>query len=151
MALDITGLLDAVVSHAQSTGHFLGFNEHESKQSSTNGITGEVWVEKITPIRSSGLASTSVRIEFQLRIYANTAAEPYDDIDSGLTRALDALFTNYIGDFKMFGTARHIDVFGAHGQSLHVDTGYLNKNGRELRVFQIRLPVIIDDIWAQSA
>jgi hypothetical protein len=151
MALDINGLLDAIVSHALSTGHFLNFNEYESKQSSTNGITGEVWVEKITPIRSSGLSNTSVRVEFQLRVYNNTGAEPYDDIDSTLTLAVDALFTNYIADFDLFGEARHIDIFGAHGQGLHVETGYLNKDGREFRVFAIRLPVIVDDIWPQAA
>ncbi len=151
MALDINGLLDAIVSHALSTGHFLGMNEYESKQSSTSGITGEVWVEKITPIRSSGLDNTSVRVEFQLRAYANTAAEPYGDIDSNLTLAVDALFTNYIGDFDLFGEARHIDIFGAYGQGLHVETGYLNKDGREFRVFLIRLPVVVDDVWLQAA
>lgn len=151
MALDITGILDAAVSHALSTGHFLSINEHESKQSNTSGITGEVWVHQISPIKSSGLSNTSVRVELRFRIYGNTAAEPYDDIDTNITLAVDALFTNYIGDFQMFGTSRHIDIFGAYGQGLEVSTGYLNKDGREFRVFQIRLPVIVDDVWAQAA
>lgn len=151
MALDINGILDAVVTHAQTSGYFLVFNEYESKQSSTNGITGEVWVERITPIRSSGLNNTSIRVELQMRVYANTMAEPYDDIDSNLTLAVDAYFTNLIGDFDLFGEARHIDIFGAHGRPLEVETGYINKDGREFRVFQIRIPVIVDDIWTQAA
>lgn len=151
MALDINGILDAVVTHALTTGHFLNVNEYESKQSSTNGITGEVWVERITPIRSSGLANTSVRVELQVRAYANTMAEPYEDIDTNLAAAVDAYFTNLIGDYDLFGEARHIDIFGAHGRGLEVETGYMNKDGREFRVFQIRLPIVVDDIWPQSA
>jgi hypothetical protein len=151
MALDINGILDAVVSHTLSTGHFQTVNEHESKQSGTNGITAGVWVERITPVKSSGLANTSIRLELQMRIYNSTMAEPYDHIDANLTLALDAVFTNFISDFDLFGEARHIDIFGAYGQSLQVDVGYMNMDGREFRVFQIRLPVIIDDAWPQSA
>lgn len=149
--LNIQGLFDAVVSHALTTGYFLNINEYESKQANTNGITGEVWVENIAPVRSSGLNSTSVRVEFQVRVFANTAAEPYENIDAELTRTVDAYFSNLIGDFDLFGDARHIDVFGAHGRGLEVMTGYMNKDGREFRVFQIRLPVIVDDVWDQTA
>lgn len=150
MSLDINGILDQVVSHALATGHFQTFNEHESKQSNTNGITGSVWVERITPIRSSGLATTSVRLELQMRMYSSTYTEPYDDIDSNLTQAVDAYFTALLGDFELSGEARHVDIFGAHGRPLEVDVGWINLDGKEFRVFQIRLPIIVDDIWAQA-
>lgn len=150
MALAINEILDVIVSHAQATGYFQTINEHESKQSQTNGLSAAVWIEKITPIRSSGLNSTSARLELEMRIYSSTYMDPYDDIDSNLALAVDALFTAYLGDFELGGTSRHIDIFGAHGQGLEVRVGYINADGKEFRVFQIRLPIIINDLWAQS-
>lgn len=150
MALNIDSILDTIVSHAQNTGWFQTIVEHESKQQNTNGLTAGVWIERIDPIKSSGLTSASVRLELEMRIFSNTAAEPYDDIDSNLTKAVDDLFTAYIGDFDLGGEARHIDVFGMYGPGLGVRVGYINMMGRELRVFQIRIPIILNDIWDQA-
>ena len=151
MAINIDTILDAIVSHAQNTGWFEVVNEHESKQSGTNSLTAGVWVERIDPIKSSGLNSASVRLELEMRLYNSTMQAPYDDIDSNLTKALDALFTAYIGDFELGGEARHIDVFGAHGQGLGVRVGFMNSDGREYRVFQIRIPIILNDVWTEVA
>jgi hypothetical protein len=151
VAIDIDGILDAVVSHAMATGYFQSVGEYESKQSNTSGITASVWVERVTPIRSSGLASASIRLELSIRMYAGTSAEPYDDIDSNLVKAMDALLTNYIGDFDLFGEARNIDIFGAHGRPLEAETGYINLDGREFRVVQIRLPIVVSDVWDEAA
>lgn len=150
MALAINEILDVVVTHAQNTGWFQSVTEYESKQSGTNSLTAGVWVESITPLKSSGLTSASVRLELEMRIYGSTMTEPYDDIDSNITKAVDDLFTAYIGDFDLGSNARHIDIYGAHGLPLSVRSGYLNMNGREARVFQIRLPIIINDVWTES-
>lgn len=150
MALGINEILDVIVSHAQATGHFQTVNEHESKQSQTNGISAAVWIEKLTPVRSSGLASTTVRLELELRLYSSTYMDPYDDIDSNLVIAADALFSAYIGDFDLGSTSRQIDIFGAYGQPLEARAGYINVDGKEFRVLQVRLPIILNDVWAQS-
>lgn len=150
MSLDINGIMDAVVSHAQNSGYFQTVAEHESKKSTTTGLTAGVWVERIDPIRSSGLNSASIRLELEMRIYSSTSQEPYDDIDSNLVEAVDALFTAYIGDFELGSKARHIDVFGAYGQSLGVRVGFMNMDGAEYRVFQVRIPIIINDAWTES-
>ena len=104
----------------------------------------------VEPIRSSGLTSASVRLELQIRLYGSTMAEPYDDIDSNLTKAVEDLFTAYLGDFDLGSNARQIDIFGAHGKPLSVRVGYMNMDGREFRVFQIVLPIIINDVWSES-
>jgi hypothetical protein len=148
--ININQIQDLIVSHAMSTGYFQYVNEYESKQAGTNGITAGIWIERLTPIKSSGLSNTSVRLELQMRIYASTYTEPYDDIDANLLIATDAFFTDLIGDFQLGGEARHIDIFGAHGRPLEADVGWMNLDGKEFRVFQIRIPVIIDDIWSQS-
>lgn len=148
--LDVNAILDAMVSHAMSIGYFQQVNEHESKQSAFEGLTCEIWVEQIDPIKSSGLATTSIRIQFQVRLYSGTIQEPYDNIDSGLVTALDALMRDYIGDFTLGGLIRHVDVFGAHGSRVMARSGFVNHDGKEFRVFSVNVPVIVDDLWDQA-
>lgn len=150
MALNIQGILDVMVSHALGTGLFEAVNQYESKQSPSNGITASIWVDRVTPVKTSSLMNTSVRIELTLRMYAATLLEPYDDIDPNLTTALDTLMRAYCGDFEVGGQARHIDIFGAYGSALESRSGYINLDGKEFRVFSIRIPLIVDDLWSQS-
>lgn len=150
MALDIQGILDVIVSHALSTGYFETVNQYESKQSPENGISAAVWVNRVTPVRTSGLATTSIRLELTFRIYSSTYQQPYDDIDPNLTRALDTLMRAYCGDFEVGGQVRHIDIFGAYGQPLESRSGFMNLDGKEFRVFSINLPLLVDDLWDQA-
>lgn len=151
MTLGIQSILDNVASHAMSTGYLDNVLGYMSKQSPTNGITAAIYVENIQPIKSSGLSNTSIRIELEMQIYSSTYQEPYDGIDAGLVMATDAVFTNFISDFDLGGESRHIDIFGAHGRGLQVRSGYFNLDGKEFRVFQIIIPIIVDDVWAQAA
>lgn len=150
MALDIQGILDVVSSHAMATGYFETVNQYESKQSPGNGLTGAVWVDRLAPIRTSGLATTTVRLDLLFRIYSSTYLQPYDDIDPNLTRALDTLMRAYCGDFEIGGQVRNIDIFGSYGAPLETRSGYMNLDGKEFRVFTIRVPLICDDLWAQA-
>jgi hypothetical protein len=150
MAINIQGILDVIVSHAVSTGYFESVNQHEPRQSPGNGITGSVWIERVTPLKTSGLNNTSARLEFTVRLYSSTYSDPYDDTDTNLMLALDALMSAYCGDFEIGGNARHVDIFGAHGNPLETRSGWINQGGKEFRVFSIRLPLIVDDLWSQS-
>lgn len=150
MALEIQDILDAICSHALASGDFEAVNQFESKQSPGNGLTASVWVERVIPIKTSGLNTTTIRLELTVRLYSSTLIQPYDDIDPNLTRALDRLMAAYTGDFELNDNVRHIDLFGAHGQPLEVRAGYLNIDGKEFRVFSINLPLVVDDLWDQS-
>lgn len=149
MALDIVTILDKVQSYAAATGFFDRVGTHEPKSAPGNGLTCAIWVQDIAPIRSSGLNSTSGRLAFNVRLYNSMLAEPQDQIDPNLMKALDALFTSYSGDFDLGGNVRHVDLLGAYGQALSAQAGYMNQDGKVFRVFVITLPLIIDDIWAQ--
>lgn len=150
MALNITGILDAVVTHASEIGRFDVVNRHETKRAPGNGMTASIWVNNVQPIRTSGLSTTTTRIEFMVRIYSNSLSQPYDDIDTLLTQTLDALFAAYIADFTLGDLIRHVDVFGAYGQGLGARAGYINQDGKEFRVLSVTLPVLVDDLWDQS-
>ncbi|MFI9235769.1 hypothetical protein [Streptomyces sp. NPDC053079] len=151
MALDINGIVDSVISHAMASGYFERVNGHEPQNAPGNGLTAAVWVDGITPVRTSGLGTASARLIFNVRLYTPMVQEPADAIDPNLTAATDALMRAYIGDFQLGGTVRQVDVLGQHGAALEARAGYIQQDGALLRVITITLPVIVNDLWDEVA
>lgn len=149
--INVTGLVDKLVSHALTLGVFESVNTHEPKSAPGHGFTAAIWVQAIDPIQASGLDSTSGRIEFRVRVYTNMLANPQDDIDPAVMRAVDVLMDAYSGDFDLAATVRYIDLLGAHGQPLSGRAGYIPQDGKLYRIFDITLPVIVNDVWSQNA
>jgi hypothetical protein len=151
--LDITTILARIQDHALTSGWFDAVNSEEPKSPpDTTGVTCAVWIEKIDPaLAASGLDSTSVRLEFTVRLYAGLYTEPGDAIDPNLTLALDALMRSYSGDFTLDGTVRQVDLLGAFGQALSSRAGYMIQGGTDFRVQTICLPLIVSDLWDQEA
>lgn len=152
MALNIRTVLDAVQSHALTSGHFSTVNGHEPLSPPTSGITAAVWSEQIGPARGgSGINSTSARLALFVRLYAPLWQQEPDAIDPALMDALDWLMGAYSGDFTLDGLIRHVDLLGAYGEPLGARAGYLAEGGSEYRVFTITLPLIVNDLWNQEA
>ena len=79
------------------------------------------------------------------------ALKPADAIDPEIMDAVDVLFTAYSGDFDLGGTVRNVDLEGATGPGLSAQAGYLNQDGKLMRIMDIVLPVIVSDLWTQVA
>lgn len=151
MAVDIDGILNAIVSHALSIGWFDQVNQHEPKDRPPSGVTAAVWVDRVQPVVSSGLASTSVLMVFNVRLYTSTLQEPQDAIDPTMIKAIDDLYSAYIGDFTLGGLVREVDVRGTYGAGLDGQAGYLKQDEVMYRVFTISLPVVVNDAWDEEA
>jgi hypothetical protein len=151
MSLDASTILNEVQSHAMSSGLFERVNGHEPKNAPGNGLTAAVWAQDIAPVRGSGLASTSARVVFNVRIYSSMLQEPQDAIDPQILNAVDVLMTAYSGDFTLGGNVRNIDLLGQTGQALSALAGYINQDNKMYRVMTIALPVIVNDVWEQVA
>ena len=74
-----------------------------------------------------------------------------DAIDPEIMNAVDVLFAAYSGDFDLGGTVRNVDLEGATGPGLSAQAGYLNQDGKLMRIMDITLPVIVSDLWTQVA
>jgi hypothetical protein len=151
MALNITGILDSVVSHAMASGHFEAVNGHEPENAPSLGLTAAVWADQVLAVRSSGLDTTTVDVVLNVRIYTSTQQEPADAIDPAMLAAVDDLCAAYIGDFTLDGLVRQVDIYGAYGPPLLVRAGYIQQSGAIYRVMTITLPLIVNDLWEQVA
>ncbi len=150
MALDILTILDHIESHAWASGHFQRVNRHEPKSAPGQGLSCSIWASGIYPVASSGLDSTSARLEFTVRLMQNFVNDPEDLIDPSLIAALDALYTAYSGDFTLAANVRQIDLLGAEGTPLSANAGYVNQDNVNYRIFDITLPIIVNDVWSQA-
>lgn len=153
MAIDSQDLIDRLASHAMTTGIFDRVNQHEPKSKPGRGLTCAIWVDRIEPAaRRSGLAATSARVVFNVRVYTNMLQNPQDAIDPAVMDAVDLLMANYSGDFSLGSADRWIDLLGVtQGHPLFAQSGYINIDNMTYRVMTITAPVIVEDAWTQAA
>ncbi|MCT2591148.1 hypothetical protein LHJ74_14735 [Streptomyces sp. N2-109] len=150
MSLDLRDLLSRAQSHAAALGHFERINTHEPKNPPGYGLSAAIWVQRVTPVRTSGLTSTTVRVELGVRLYSPVDVGDPDGIDPNLIAAADALMAAYSGDFELGGAVRQVDLLGAHGEPMDAQAGYLEQDGTTFRVITIALPLVINDLWEQA-
>jgi hypothetical protein len=148
VSLGTKAILAAVISHAKATGKVERVLTHEPKSAPGNGITVAVWVQNLRPT-TSGLDSTTVRLELSVRVYMNMLADPQDAIDTKLLDATDTLMAAYSGDFTLGGLVKNVDLLGVDGDPLGCNAGYLEQDGKMYRVMGITLPLIVNDLWSQ--
>jgi hypothetical protein len=153
MAIDSQDLIDRIASHAMTTGYFDRVNQHEPKSKPGRGLTCAVWIDRIEPARGrSGLAATSARVVFNVRVYTNMLQNPQDAIDPSVMIATDALMEAYNGDFSLGDDDRWIDLLGAtQGHALDSQSGYINIDNVVMRVMTITIPVIVENAWTQAS
>lgn len=149
---------DHLADHALALGLFSQVLGYEPK-GNVQGVQGmplaAVWVQSVGPVpMNSGLATTSVRVEFTFRIYSQlglSMSGPGDEkVDPSLSDAAAAFMFNLSGDFDLDGTVYAIDLLGMAGPALSAKAGYLNLSGTHYRIMDITVPVIISDVWPQA-
>jgi hypothetical protein len=151
VALETQAYIDALVSHAMTTGYFEKVNGHEPRSAPNTNLTAAVWFQNIKPFpEGSGLASTSIVMVMTVRLYTSALQEPLDMMDPTMTAAVDALLNAYTGDFTLDGMIRNIDLLGENGISLEAEAGYLDIDRTKFRVVDITVPMVINDVWTQN-
>jgi hypothetical protein len=151
MTIDVKALIQAVTDHAMLSGHFDSVQGHEPKSAPGNGLTYAVFLSAIGPARNaSGLSETSARVELTGRIYTPFLKRPEDDIDPGVAVAVDDLMEAYSADFDLGGRARNVDLLGASGVPLGGRAGYQKIGDSIYRVFDLTIPIVVNDAWNQE-
>lgn len=151
MSLNTAAVFAALESLCLATGLFRQVNTHEPKRPPDGDLTAAVWLAGISPVDvDSGLAMSSARSEFTIRIYTQMLQEHPDAIDPTVMTATDTIMTDLTGDFTLGGTVQHVDLLGRAGVPLSSRTGYLDIGGTMYRIMDIIVPCIISDAWSQT-
>lgn len=157
MALDgngITAIYDALTTHAQTLGLFDRVNDHETTNPPGRGLSCSILLGPLAPVRGSGLASTSGRLEMTARVYAPRPSTTPGMVDRQILGAAVLLLAAYSGDFELDnvpdGLVRAIDLLGAYGAGLSMEPGWLTQDGTPYRIAEITLPLILNDMWGQT-
>lgn len=148
----VAAVLDGIVSPMLASGMFVRVNRHEPKSAPGSGLTAAVWLDNVGPAtNASGLATTSARLVFKIRLYTSMISEPQDAIDPAMLTASIKLMALFSGDFDLGTSVRNVDLLGAHGIPMGSQAGYLNQDGKLMRIIDLTLPLILNDLWTQSA
>lgn len=153
----VIALYDALMSHAMSLKLFEAVTDHEPPNPPGGGLHCAIMLGPLEPIRSSGLAATSGRLEFQARIYSPRYSLSNSAIDRKILQAATTLMSAYSGDFDLLtgnvaaGLVRNIDLLGSYGTPLRGTPGWLVQDGAPFRVYEISLPLILNDVFGQVA
>lgn len=151
MALDLLAIRTVLINHALASGIFDSVSAYEPVRVPGDGLTAAVWADSVGVVRSSGLASASARVVFNVRLFTPMRSTPQDDIDPRLTAAVDALMTAYAGDLELGALAREIDFFGSDGPGVSAQAGHVVHDDKPLRIYDLRVPVIVNDVWPFAA
>lgn len=151
MSIDSRQIFATLQGYASRSGLFDAVPGHEPKAApSLTGVTCAVQFMKMGPC-TSGLAALSVRVEMWYRIFTSMLQEPQDDIDPRVMDAADALFTAMCGDVDFGSQARYIDLQGSDGEPLSAEAGYITVDQKTFRTIDIKVPILINDAYVESA
>jgi len=149
--MDTAAIIASCASHAASLGIFeTPVLQHEPKAALGAGLHCAIWVQQLTAVRSTGLATVTARLQLTARCYLSMLHEPQDEIDPLVVSAVDAMFSAYCGDFSLGGRVRAVDIFGSLGPPLDMQAGYAQVDATVYRVATVTLPLIVDDQWPEA-
>jgi hypothetical protein len=145
----VTALQAAVISEASQLSAFGRVFAHEPRNAPGVSLTLALWLGPIRPVTTSGLANVSGSVTYMGRIYKSMAganAKEDDAIDAAVLSALAQLYGAFSGGFTLGETVRNIDLFG-----MSATPGYLEQDGKFFRIVELVIPIIINDLWSESA
>lgn len=147
----VNTLISNVQSGAQQLGLFDQVLTHEPKSAPMQGVTLAFWMDGVkTSTKFSGLAAVSGIVSFQHRIYMNFISKPEDQIDSILLTATSSLINAYSTGFTLSGTVIAVDLLGIDSPGITARWGYVTIDQRKLRISDLLVPIIIDNLWTET-
>jgi hypothetical protein len=154
VSLNAAALFAAVTSKAQALGIFDAVAGHEPvSPPPETGLYAAAWASDLTTVpRRSGQATTSARLEITIRVYRNAGQVTLidgDSVDPAILDAVDQLIGALIGDFDL-GEGVELDVLGAHGAGIGAKAGWMRQDTAQVRVMDVTVPIISDDLWPQT-
>jgi hypothetical protein len=143
---NVNALFAALQSHALSLNIFRRVNLHEPENAPGEGLSCSIHLGPIAGDGTiSGQTSVSGTITFLVWIWNPMMQKPLDGVDPAVLTAVSTLLNEYAGNFTLGETVRNIDCL-----KMRADPVYVEQEGKQFRVEQITLLIVIDDLWPLS-
>ena len=139
-------LFEAIRSYAEQLAIFQATATHDPWNAPGNRLFCSITLGPVRPVTSSGLASVSGQVTLLVRVWAGAEQKPTDNIDPEVLAATCALMGAFAGGFTLGGTVRDIDLMAMSAQPAYVDF-----EGKPFRTMEIQLPIVINDMFSESA
>lgn len=134
-----------------STGRYKSGGTHEPTRAPGAGLTYAIFVRREVPIPDSGLNSTSTCMTWVIQNRLPITYEPKDDIDLKLLGAASDVIRRLMGDFDLaVPEVRSLDARGRFGQPVGWESGYLHQDNIWYRIFDVFVPLVINDSWLEA-
>ncbi len=158
MALDpqhITALYEALQDKARALKLFDSINGAEPLNPPGRGLAYSLMFARLGPARrASGLASTSGRLEFIVRVEAPRTSQTQEQTDKTLLYAVVSLMVAYSGDFALANVpdslVQSIDLLGAYGAPMEAVGGWVKQGEVPYRMVDTTLAIILNDVFPQA-
>jgi hypothetical protein len=143
-------IIEYLASICSASANFDDVNMAEPK-SAPSGFDASVFMSGLQPA-ASGLTATSLRATFSIRVYQNMLMEPQGAIDALVASAIWDVMIAINADLTLGGLVgvRSVAVLGEDGEALRMETGYITIGGTLFRVFEIFVPVLLNDAMTQG-
>lgn len=153
----IDPIIDAVVSDVKQSGYFSQTIEDTINKGPDGKLTALVWLQNVgVAQRASGLNTSAAMLTFMIRVYANQIARDkpvfVETMPRRLVKAVSNLIRRYHDNFDFGGVCRNVDCLGEFvGGGLSATSGYEEIGGSWYRMMTLAVPVIVNDVWVQTA
>lgn len=146
-------LFSKLTSHAKSLGVFDRVDSREPVNKPVGGLACAFWLNDYRPVPAgSGLTATSMVLDVRATVFCPLNKRPASEVEVAVLYATHRLMKVLSGDFELSSVVRNIDLLGQTGTAMHADFGYLEyDDGAWYRIGEIRLPLIINDVYEQVA
>lgn len=144
----VTTVYDQLVSHAQALGVFdAGVNPAEPWSTPGDGVWCAFTAPAIVALPGqSGLVAVTGRLDFKVIIGCSALMKPPGRADKLVLSAACSLLAAYSGAFTLSGNVRDLDPL-----SISAQPRYLTMEGHTFRIYEINLPVVVNDLWTEAA
>ena len=145
-AADAKALFSAIRSMAKKLGVLSTVIGHDPENAPPQGVACSIMLGTVKPVLTSGCAAVSCQVTLMVHVWDFAQKRPLDELDPEVLAATCALMGAFAGGFTLGGTVREVELF-----SMDATPGYVNFEGKEYRTMQISVPIVINDMFAESA
>ena len=145
MAFAAQASLQTLHSHLATSGFIPGGVQIGEPKEPVKGIFAAVYMVSASVVGLFLDGGTEELHVVNVRLYEDMKAEPQEDIEFRMAKAVSEITSDFIADYTLGTEVRHIDIGGINGTPMSAEWGYTDLGGLMYRTVDITVPLTVDD------